>query len=57
MSIIDAILIEYQSIDYKVFSDGTIVLQNDGKGDYIKEWNYSKPIPSNMELLKVFKEQ
>lgn len=28
------------------FEDGTIVLQNDGNGDYIKVWKYSKPKPS-----------
>ncbi len=31
-----------------------IVLQNDsdGKGDWIQEWNYSKPIPDGFKLGK-----
>lgn len=31
----------------KLFANGTIILQDDsdGKGAFIKEWNYSKPIP------------
>lgn len=28
------------------FEDGTIILQNDGYGDYIKAWNYNKPQPT-----------
>jgi hypothetical protein len=33
---------------------GSIVLQNDADetGDYIKEWNYSKPIPKGLKLGK-----
>lgn len=33
---------------------GTIVLQDDsdGQGAYIKEWNYSKPIPIGFTLGK-----
>jgi len=35
----------------KTFVDGVILLQNDsdGTGDYIKEWNYSKPIPDDLK--------
>lgn len=38
--------------NHKVFSDGTIRLQNDsdGKGTYVKEWNYSKPQPTDEEI-------
>jgi hypothetical protein len=33
---------------------GTILLQNDsdGLGTYIREWNYSKPIPKGFKLGK-----
>jgi hypothetical protein len=32
------------------FFDGTIVLGDDGDGvNYIKEWNYSKPLPKSLE--------
>lgn len=33
---------------------GTIKLQNDsdGAGDYIADWNYSKPIPDGLKLGK-----
>jgi hypothetical protein len=36
------------------FFDGTICLQNDldGFGDYIREWNYLKPIPDGLTLGK-----
>lgn len=36
----------------KSFIDGTIILQNDGNGDYIAEWNYAKPIPDGLKLGK-----
>ena len=35
------------------FFKGTIVLADDGDGvNYIKEWNYSKPIPEGLKLGK-----
>jgi hypothetical protein len=36
------------------FNNGTIILQNDsdGAGDYIAQWNYSKPIPDGLKLGK-----
>ena len=35
------------------FYKGTIVLNDDGDGiTYIKEWNYSKPIPDGLKLGK-----
>jgi len=33
-----------------VFRDGTISLYNDGDGNYIKEWNYDKPQPTDEEI-------
>lgn len=39
--------------DRKLFRE-TIVLQDDsdGVGAYIREWNYSKPIPAGLSLGK-----
>jgi hypothetical protein len=35
------------------FYKGTILLVDDGDGiTYIKEWNYSKPIPAGLKLGK-----
>jgi hypothetical protein len=35
------------------FLKGTILLADDGDGiNYIKEWNYSKPIPEGLKLGK-----
>jgi hypothetical protein len=33
---------------------GTIKLQNDsdGAGDYIADWNYSKPLPAGLKIGK-----
>lgn len=38
----------------EAFWNGTIKLQNDtdGKGDYVKEWNYDKPLPEGMKIGK-----
>lgn len=37
-----------------LFINGTITLQDDsdGKGAYIAEWNYAKPIPDGMKVGK-----
>lgn len=35
------------------FVNGTILLADDGDGiNYIKEWNYSKPLPEGMKIGK-----
>lgn len=54
MSIYEQIMQAYPELTEKQFTNGTIQLQNDsdGSGDYIKEWNYSKPLPSNLTLGK-----
>jgi hypothetical protein len=38
----------------KIFADGVIVLQDDsdGSGPYIREWNYSKPLPKGLKVGK-----
>ena len=40
----------------KAFWDNTITLQNDGdgKGTYIKEWNYNKPKPKVEEIAAAY---
>jgi len=56
MSIYEQVIAAYPELaDNKdVFTDGTIILQDDsdGKGAYIREWNYSKPIPDGLKLGK-----
>jgi hypothetical protein len=32
------------------FANGVIILQDDGNGVYIKEWNHSLPKPTDEEL-------
>jgi hypothetical protein len=36
------------------FRDGTILLQDDsdGEGVYIREWNYSQPLPDGLTIGK-----
>lgn len=51
MTLYDKIIDAYPELsDIKLF-DANIILQNDsdGTGDYIKEWNYSKPIPDDLK--------
>ena len=51
MTLYEKIIAEYPELsDSKAFMDGTIVLQNDGEGDFIAVWNYSKPIPKGLKL-------
>jgi len=42
MALYDQIRVIYPSLKQEDFDHflGTIYLQNDGKGDYIKEWNH-----------------
>ena len=51
MTLLQEILKAYPELqdNPKKFSDGTIHLQNDGKGDYIKEWNYEKPLIDSLK--------
>ena len=54
MSIYEIIVEAYpELLDYKLF-DKNIVLQDDsdGVGAYIREWNYSQPIPEGLSLGK-----
>ena len=44
----------YPELDGKSLLEAGILLQNDADefGDYIKEWNYSQPIPDGLQLGK-----
>ena len=56
MSLYDEIVAVYPELlnNNDVFAFGTITLRNDADdlGDYIAEWNYSKPIPAGLKLGK-----
>jgi hypothetical protein len=55
MNLYESIIAAYpELVGSTSFADGTIILQNDsdGLGDYIKDWNYSKPIPDGLKLGK-----
>jgi hypothetical protein len=55
MALYDTIIEAYPELEgTDDFINGTITLQNDsdGTGDYIAEWNYSKPIPDGLKLGK-----
>lgn len=45
MELYEKIIEVYPELTDKEFINGTIILQDDGEGVYIKEWNYSKPKP------------
>ena len=54
MTIYQQIMEVYPELKSSDFILGTISLRNDsdGKGDYIFEWNYSKPLPDGMKVGK-----
>ena len=55
MTIRETIIEAYPELEgTRIFADGVIYLQNDsdGVGTYIREWNYSKPIPEGLSLGK-----
>jgi hypothetical protein len=55
MSLYDQLVEIYPELTEKDFGPrGEITLQNDsdGEGDFIVEWNYSKPIPEGFKLGK-----
>jgi hypothetical protein len=54
MTLYDMVIAEFPELEgTQSLANGTITLQDDsdGTGAYIKEWNYSKPMP---ESLKVY---
>ena len=55
MSLLEQIIAAYPelTIDDFHYRDGAINLQDDGDGiEYIKKWEYSKPIPDGLKLCK-----
>jgi hypothetical protein len=51
MTLYETIIAEYPELEgSKSFMDGTITLQNLGDGDFIAEWNYSKPLPDGLTV-------
>lgn len=55
MTIRETIIEAYPELEgTRIFADGTIFLQDDsdGIGAYIREWNYSQPIPEGLSLGK-----
>ena len=51
MTLYETIIKEYPELaESRSFIDGTIVLKNDGDGDFIAEWNYSKPLPDGLTV-------
>jgi hypothetical protein len=56
MNLYEQIIEAYPELTSKDFLPGigVITLQNDsdGLGDYIKKWEYSKPIPNGLTLGK-----
>ena len=55
MTLYEKIIAAYpELVGSRDFMNGTIILQNDsdGAGDYIRVWNYSKPIPDGLKLGK-----
>lgn len=37
----------------RFFIEEIILLQDDGKGPYIKEWKYEKPMPTQKQLQEL----
>jgi hypothetical protein len=55
MSLYETIVTAYPELENaREFSNGTIILQDDsdGEGPYVREWNYSKPLPDGLKLGK-----
>ena len=54
MTLYETIIAEYPELSDVKLLDKYIVLQNDsdGVGDYIKKWEYIKPLPEGLTLGK-----
>ena len=54
MDLYQKIMASYPDLPQNVFTKRIIILRNDsdGEGDYIEQWNYSKPIPDGLKLGK-----
>jgi len=52
-NIYEKIIAAYPELDGSVLFRDEIILQNDGDGiQYLKAWNYEKPIPTGVKLGK-----
>jgi hypothetical protein len=54
MNLYEMIMEEFPELtddDFNIKS-GFILLRNDGDGDYIAKWEYSKPLPKGMKIGK-----
>jgi len=50
MSIYDEIVLIFPEITPEDFGNrNSIVLRNDGEGDYIERWDYSEPLPESLK--------
>jgi hypothetical protein len=54
MTLWEQIMDFYPELTDTDFEAGTIVLQDDsdGQGAYIRQWNYSKPLPDGLKIGK-----
>jgi hypothetical protein len=53
MNLFDQIIKAYPELTSADFgNEGSIVLRNDGLGDYIEKWEYTEPIPKGLKLGK-----
>jgi hypothetical protein len=55
MSLYEQIIAVYPELEGSdLFRTGTIILQDDsdGEGAYIREWNYSEPLPEGLTVGK-----
>ena len=53
MNLYDEIIKAYPELTAVDFgNEGFVILRNDGLGDYIEKWEYSKPIPDGLTLGK-----
>ena len=55
MTLREQIIAVYPELEgTRAFADGVIYLQDDsdGLGVYIREWNYSKPLPDGLKVGK-----
>lgn len=51
MTLLAKIIAEYPELadNGKIGPFGPIVLQNDGNGDFIAQWDYEKPLTENLK--------
>jgi hypothetical protein len=55
MGLYETIIEEYPELEASDnFRNGTIILQDDSddQGAYVREWNYSKPLPEGLKIGK-----